>query len=94
MRSAQRIAELDVELVIVDVVQKHIHPRQVVGGVVHLLAEEPIFDDMGVEMLFRLQQQRAGTARRVVDLVDACLLVHRQLGNQLGYILRGKEFAA
>ncbi|MNR63539.1 hypothetical protein D3C85_1858810 [compost metagenome] len=55
MGVAQRIAELDVELVVIDVVQEHVHPRQVVGGVVELLPEEATFNDVGVEMLLGLQ---------------------------------------
>ena len=51
------IAELDIELVVVDIVQKHIHPREVVGGMVDLLTEKTLFDDMRVELLFGLQQQ-------------------------------------
>jgi hypothetical protein len=48
---SQGVAELDVELVVVDVVEEHVHPRQVVGGVVDLLPEEAILDDVGVEVL-------------------------------------------
>lgn len=57
MRVPQRVAQLDVEFVVVDVVQEHVHPRQVVRGVVEFLAVEPVFDDMGIEVLFGLQQQ-------------------------------------
>ena len=78
---AQRIAELDVELVVVDVVQEHVHPRQVVGGVVELLPEEAIFDDVGVKVLFGLQEQRAGAASRVVNFVDSTLAMHGKLSD-------------
>ena len=54
LRIDQAIAQLDVELVVIDVVQEHVHPRQVVGGVVDLLPKEAVFDHMGVEVLFRL----------------------------------------
>ena len=81
MGFAQRIAELDVELVVVDVVQEHVHPRQVVGSVVELLPEEAIFDDMGVKVLFGLQEQRAGAASRVVNFVDATLAMHGKLSD-------------
>jgi len=94
VRLGQRVAELDVELVVVDVVQEHVHPRQVVRGVVDFLPIEAFFDDVVVELLLGLQQQRAGTAGRVVDLVDAGLPMHRQSGNQLGDLLRGEELAA
>jgi hypothetical protein len=67
------VAQLDVELVVVHVVQEHVHPRQVVGGVVDFLPEEPFLDDVGVEVLLGLEQQGAGTGGGVVDLVDAGL---------------------
>lgn len=92
-RFAQRVAQLDVELVVVDVVQEHVHPCQVVGGVVDFLTVEPVFDDVFVELLLGLQQQRAGAAGRIVDFVDAGLLVHGQPRDQLGDVLRGKELA-
>lgn len=37
---------------IVDVVQEHVHPSQVVGRVVDLLAEEALVNDVGVKVLF------------------------------------------
>ncbi|MCY1236169.1 hypothetical protein D9M72_488140 [compost metagenome] len=74
--------------------QEHVHPCQVIRGVVDFLTVEPVFDDVFVELLLSLQQQRAGAAGRVVDLVDADLLVHGQPRDQLGYILRGEELAA
>ena len=84
MRFDQGVAKFDIELVIVDVVQKHIHPRQVVSGVVDLLAEEALFNNMGVGVFFGLQQQRAGAAGGIVDFVDAGLLVQGDLRNQPG----------
>ena len=94
MRGEQGVTKLDIELVIVDVVQEHIHPRQIVGGVVDFLTEEPLFDDMRVELSLGLQQQRTGTAGGVVDLVDAGLFVHGEPGDQAGDMLRSKELAA
>jgi hypothetical protein len=35
-------------------VQKHVHPCQVVGGVVDFLTEEALFNNMGIEVLFGL----------------------------------------
>lgn len=55
MRVDQGVAELDVELILVDVVQEHVHPRQVVRGVVDFLPEEAVFDDVRVKMFFGLQ---------------------------------------
>ncbi len=87
------VAELDVELVVVHVVQEHVHPRQVVGGVVDFLAEESLFDDVVVELLFRLQEEGAGAAGGVVDFVDAGLAVDGQAGDEAGDALRGEELA-
>ncbi len=94
VRFEQGVAQLHVELVVVDVVQEHVHTGQVVGGVVDLLAKEAFLDDVGVEMFLGLQKQRAGTAGRVVDFVDAGLLVHGQSGDQARDMLRGEELAA
>ena len=93
MGFGEGVAELDVKLVVVDVVQEHIHPRQVVGGVVDFLPEEAVLDDVGVEVFLGLEQQGAGTGSRVVDLVDARLLVHGQLGYETGNMLRREELA-
>ncbi|MNF85335.1 hypothetical protein D3C84_677260 [compost metagenome] len=93
MGGAEGVAQLDIEFVVVDVVQEHVHPRQVVGGVVEFLTEKAVFDDVGVEVLLGLQQQRARAAGRVVDFVDRGLLVHGELGYQLGDMLRGEELA-
>ena len=91
---SQRITQLDIELVVVDVVQEHVHPRQVVGGVVELLTPKTVFNNVGVKVFFGLQQQRARTTGGVINLVDADLLVHGQLRNQFGHMLRGEKFAA
>ena len=93
MRISQRITQLDIELVVINVVQEHVHTRQVVGGVVELLPPKAVFNDVGVKMFFGLQQQRARTTRRVINLVDTGLLVHCELCNQLGHVLRGEELA-
>lgn len=90
----QRVAQFDVEFVVIDVVQKHIHAGEVVGGVVDFLPEEAFFDDVFVKLFFRLQEQAARAAGGVVDFVDFLLPVHRQPRNQLGDALRGEKFAA
>ncbi|MNL57086.1 hypothetical protein D3C87_1806210 [compost metagenome] len=55
----KRVAQLNIKLVVVDIVQEHVHASQIVGGVVDLLAEETFFDNMCVEMLLGLQEQGA-----------------------------------
>ncbi|SLM31318.1 hypothetical protein MTBBW1_300049 [Desulfamplus magnetovallimortis] len=93
MRIDQGVAQLDIELVVVDIVQKHVHPRQIVGGVVDFLAEKALFNDMGVKMFLGLQQQGTGTAGRVINFIDAGLSVHGELGYQFGYMLGGEKLA-
>ena len=93
-RVQQRVAVGDVELLVVDVVQEHVDPRQVVGGQVDLLAEEALAHVVLAEHLGELQQQRAGAAGRVVDLVDGLLADHGDPRQQLGDLLRREELAA
>lgn len=64
------ILACDVELVKADVVEEHIDAAQVVGGDVDLLAEKAVARRIMAQHLHRLQQQRAGAAGGVVDLVD------------------------
>ena len=94
VRVNQRVAQLDVELVVVDVMQEHVHARQVVGGVVEFLPPKTVLNQMLVKVFFGLQQQRAGATGGVVNLVDAGLLVYGNLGNQFGHMLGREELAA
>lgn len=59
---------------------------------VNLLSEETFFNDMFIELLFRLQQQRTRTSRRVVNLIYGSLSVYCQLSDEFRYTLWGKEF--
>ena len=79
------------KLVIVYIVQKHIHTGKVIGGVVDFLPKETVFDNMSIKLLFRLQQQRTGTGGWIVNFVYQRLLVDCQLCNELGNALRGKK---
>ena len=63
------ILACDVELVKADVVEEHVDAAQVVGGDVDLLAIEAVADPLPAQHLLRLQQQGAGAAGGVVDLV-------------------------
>src|SRR5690606_27048074 len=94
MRVKKGIAQCNIEFVVIDVVQKHIHTSQVVGGVVYFLAVKTFFNNMIIEMLFGLQQQRTRTTGRVVNLVYRSLLVHRQLCNKFGYVLWREKLTA
>ena len=42
-------------------------------------------------MFFCLKQQGAGATCRVIDFIDAGLLMHGEPGNQPGNVLRGKK---
>ena len=66
----ERVAVRDVELLEVDVVQEHVDASQVERGQVDLLAEEALAHVVLAEHLGELQQQAAGAAGGVVDLVD------------------------
>lgn len=81
------------ELVVIDVVQEHVHAGQVVGGVVDFLTKEAILNDMVLKLPLCLQQQGARAGSGVVDFVDVVLPVHGQAGNELRHVLRRKEFA-
>ena len=74
MRVDQGIAQQNIELVVVDVMQKHVHTRQIVGGVIDLLSKKALFNDVGVKVLLGLQQQGAGTTGGVINFIDAGLL--------------------
>ena len=82
-RVGQRVAVGDVELLVVDVVQEHVDPAQVIGGQIDLLTEEPPPHILLAEHLGELQQQRPRPARRVVDLVHLGLADHGDLRQQL-----------
>ena len=84
----------DVELLVVDVVQEHVDPAQVVGREVDLLAEEPEPDIAVAEHPRELQEQRPRAAGRVVDLVHPGLAHDRDPSKQLRHLLWGEELAA
>ena len=94
LRIEQRVAQRDVELIVVHIVQEHVHPRQVVGGVVDLLPEESFLYLVRIKLLLRLQEERPRATRRVVDLVHLPKPMQSQLRNELGDILGGEELAA
>ena len=53
----KRVTVLDVELVIVHIVQEHVHAGEIGGSVVDCLPEEPLFDEVIATMLLGLQKQ-------------------------------------
>gem|GEM_PF-3309143 len=84
------ISARSVELVVIDIVQEHIHTRHIVIGMIYLLSEEPFFYKMVVELLFCLQQQRTRTASGIINFIDRCLPTQSQSSYQLRYILWSK----
>lgn len=84
----------DVELVIVDVVEEHVDPAEVVGGQVDLLAKETLAHHIPAQDLGSLQQQGARATGRVVDLVDLRLLPNGNTGEQFRDFLGGEVFPA
>ena len=57
LRIGQGIAQPDVELVVIDVVQKHVHPCQIIGCVVDFLTEITVFDKTLIEQFSGLQKE-------------------------------------
>ena len=81
------------KLIVVDVVQKHVHARQVVGGMVYLLSPIATLYHVLAKQLFYLKQQRTRPTSGVVNLVNLGLTQQGKARNKLGNILRGEEFA-
>ena len=50
----QGVAQLHVELIVVHIVQEHVHPREVVSRVVDFLTKEAVLDQVVIHVLFRL----------------------------------------
>ena len=82
------------KLVVVDGVEKHVHARQVVGGVVDFLPKEAFFDEMIVKLLLSLKQERTAAASGVVDFVDARLSVGGDACEELRHLLGGEKLSS
>ena len=94
LRIDKRIAQTNIKLVIIDVVQKHIHTCQVIGCMIDFLPKESILNNVVVKLLLCLQEQRTRTTSRVVDFVDRALSQHRKACYEVRHVLRRKEFAS
>ena len=70
LRIGQRVLTGNVEFVKFNVVQEHIDAAQVVRCDVDFLSKEAVAHGIPSQHLFCLQQQRTGTAGRVIYLVD------------------------
>jgi len=84
----------DIELLVVDIVEKHIDVAQVVGSQIDFLAEKALAHLVAAKYLDELEQQRTGTAGRVINLVDLALAHHSDASEQFGNLLRGKKLPA
>ena len=94
LRIGQRILTGNVEFVKFDVMQEHIDTAQVVRCNVDFLPKEAIAHGIPSQHLFCLQQQRTGTAGRVIYLVDFLFAYRTKPGQQLRNIGRRKELTA
>ena len=90
----QRILVGDIEFIKINIVQEHIDTAQVIGRQVDFLTEEALPDILFAQNLRRFQQQGAGAAGRVIDLVDLGLAHNGKAGQQLRNLLRSEELAA
>ena len=90
----QRILMRNIEFIKINIVQEHIDTAQVVGRQVDFLPEEALTDILFAQNLRRFQQQGAGAAGRVIDLVDLGLAHNGKAGQQFRDLLRGKELTA
>ncbi len=90
----QCVAMGNIKVIVVDVVQKHIDTAEVIDSEVDFLPEEPLPDIYFAENLEEFEQQRAGTAGRVIDLVHLFFTNCGNLGKQLTDLLRGEKFTA
>ena len=86
----QRVLAGNVKFVKAHVVEKHVDAAEVVGGDIDLLPEVAELHAVPAQHLGGFQQQRAGAAGGVVDLVDLCPAHGAQPGQQLRH-LRGRE---
>ena len=88
-RIGQRVPVGDVELLKIDVVQKHVDAAQVVGGQIDFLTEKALPHIVLAQHLGKVQQQRTGTAGGVVYFIDLSLAQHGDARQQFGNFLRG-----
>ena len=80
LRFKQRIAQRNVEMVIVDIVQEHVDSAEVVGRLVDLLTEETLLHILFSNDFGHLHQQRTRTTGRVIDLAHFRLVMRSDTG--------------
>ena len=90
----QRIFVGNVELVVIDVVQKHIDTAEVVRCQIDFLTEKALPHVFFAENFCKLQKERAAAASGIVHLIDFGFTHNGEFRQKLGNFLRGKVFAA
>ena len=88
----ERVAQLNIKIVVVDIVEEHVDAAEVVGRRVDFLAvvfQRRVFLADGLR---EFQQQRPGTAGRVVDAAYLVAVGSRQSGQDLADLLWREEF--
>ena len=90
----QCVALLDVEMVVVDIVQEHIHTAEVISLQVDFLTEEAVDDIPCAEYLLELKEQRTAPTGRVIDLVDRCAAACGYLSKQQTHLGRRVELSS
>ena len=90
-RILKRVLVTQIKALVMDAVQNHIHPRQVVSSRIHFLPEEA---SNLVDLFSNTQQQRARSTRRVVDTLQATLSGGNDLRENGADLLRCIEFTS
>ncbi len=90
----QGISVLNVEMVVVDVVEKHIDATEVVGRDVDLLTVESLPYIVFSEDFCELEEEGTRTATRIVDLVDFGLSDGRDLCEEFAHFLGSVELSS
>ncbi len=70
LRVGQRVAVGNIKVIVVDIVQKHVDPAEVIDREVDFLPKESYSYIFLAENLGKLQKKRTGTASRIIYLVD------------------------
>ena len=87
----ERIPQLNIEFIVIDPVEEHIHTRQIVGRQVDLLPVEAVLYPILLEETTGLQEERARATCGVIDLIHPSLPMERQLSDELGDLRGGEE---
>ena len=94
LRLGQRILAGDVELRKLHVMQEHIDTAEVVSGDVDFLSKVAKPHAVFPKDALRFQEERTGTAGRVINLVDFRLSHRTETRQQFRHVGRREKFAA